>query len=109
MPANLRAGRPYNNDAIALPPGDIQILIVVADDMTFVEHLGNAERPHAAVNRPITSVHRPSGWSRSYVLASLRALHLDPTAVAGAPSHQDDPGATAPAAPKNRQLDRQAG
>ena len=22
-------------------------------------------------------MHRPSGWSRSYVLASLRALHLD--------------------------------
>ena len=45
--------------------------------MTFVEHPGNAGRPHAAVNRPIASLHRPSGWSRSYVLASLRALHLD--------------------------------
>ena len=44
---------------------------------TFVEHLGNAGRPHAAVNRPIASMHRPSGRSRSFVLASLRALHLD--------------------------------
>ena len=76
MPASLRAGRPYNNDVTALPTGDIQIPIVVADDIMFVEHLGNAERPHAAVNRPITSLHRPSGRSRSYVLASLRALHL---------------------------------
>ena len=54
----------------------IQITIVVADDTMLVEHPGNAERPHAAVNRPIARVHRPSGWSRSYVLASLRALHL---------------------------------
>jgi hypothetical protein len=76
MPASLRAGRPYNTDATALPTGDIQILIVVADDTMFVEHLGNAERPHAAVNRPIASLHRPSGWSRSLVvLASVRALH----------------------------------
>jgi len=67
VPASLRAGRPYNTDATALPTGDIQIPIVVADDMTFVERLGNAERPHAAVNRPIASVHRPSGWSRSLV------------------------------------------
>jgi Transposase IS116/IS110/IS902 family len=77
VPASLRAGRPYNNDATALPTGDIQIPIVVADDAMFVERLGNAERPHAAVNRPIASLHRPSGWSRSFVLASLRALHLD--------------------------------
>ena len=79
MPASLRAGRPYNTDAIALPEptGDIQITIVVADDITFVEHPGNAERPHAAAHRPIPSLHRPSGWSRSFVLASLRALHLD--------------------------------
>ena len=79
MPASLRAGRPYNTDATALPvpTGDTQITIVVADDTTFVEHPGNAGRPHAAVNRPIASLHRPSGWSRSFVLASLRALHLD--------------------------------
>ncbi len=77
LPARPRAGRPYNTDATALPPGDTQARIVVADDTTFVEHLGNAGRPHAAVNRPIASLHRPSGWSRSFVLASLRALHLD--------------------------------
>ena len=33
VPASLRAGRPYNNDATALPTGDIQIPIVVADDI----------------------------------------------------------------------------
>jgi hypothetical protein len=57
--------------------GDTQIPIVVAGDTTFVEHPGNAGRPHAAARRPIPSLHRPSGWSRSFVLASLRALHLD--------------------------------
>ena len=78
VPASLRAGRPSNTDATALPAhGGHPITIVVADDTLFVEHLGNAGRPHAAVNRPIASVHRPSGWSRSFVLASLRALHLD--------------------------------
>ncbi len=78
-PASFRAGRPYNTDTIALPEltGDIRITIVVADDITFVEHPGNAERPHVAADRPTPSLHRPSGWSRSYVLASLRALHLD--------------------------------
>ena len=59
MPASLRAGRPYNNDATALSTGDIQIPIVVADDMIIVEHPGNAERPHAAANRPTTSPHQP--------------------------------------------------
>ena len=52
-------------------------MIVVADDITFVEHPGNAGRPNAVVDRPIASLHRPSGWSRSFVLATLRALHLD--------------------------------
>ncbi len=61
-----------------------QITIVVADETTFVEHLGNAGRPHAAVSRPIASLHRPSTLSRSYVLASLRALHLDRRLRAGA-------------------------
>ena len=42
-------------------------MIVVADDITFVEHPGNAERPNAVVDRPIASLHRPSGWSRSLV------------------------------------------
>ena len=50
----------------------------------FVEHPGNAGRPHAAAHRPIPSLHRPSGWSRSFVLASLRALHLDQRLPAGA-------------------------
>ena len=49
---------------------------VVADD-EFVEHPGNAGRLRTIKPRPIASMHRPSGWSRSYVLASLRALHLD--------------------------------
>ena len=49
---------------------------VVADD-EFVEHPGNAGRPRTIKPRPIASMHRPSGWSRSFVLASLRALHLD--------------------------------
>ena len=85
-PAGPRAGRPYNTDATALPTGDTRITIVVADDNAFVEHPGNAGRPQAAVNRPIASVHRPSGWSRSYVLASLRALHLDQHLRPGATS-----------------------
>ena len=79
------AGRPSNTDATALPTGDTRITIVVADDTTFVEHLGNAGRPHAAVSRPIASLHRPSGPSRSFVLASLRALHLDRRLRPGAP------------------------
>ena len=55
VPASLRAGRPSNTDATALPAhGGHPITIVVADDTTFVEHLGNAGRPHAAVNRPIS-------------------------------------------------------
>jgi hypothetical protein len=87
-PASPPVGRPYNTDATALPAGDIQIPIVVADDMTFVEHPGNAERPHAAAHRPIPSLHRPSGWSRSLVLASLRALHLDQRLRSGA-RHQE--------------------
>src|SRR4051812_8426213 len=49
---------------------------VVADD-EFVEHPGNAGRLRTIKPRPIASMHRPSGWSRSFVLASLRALHLD--------------------------------
>ena len=59
VPASHRAGRPSNTDATALPVhGGHPITIVVADDITFVEHLGNAGRPHAAVNRPISSVHQ---------------------------------------------------
>ena len=59
------------------PRGTSKSRLLSPTTSTFVEHPGNAERPHAAVNRPIASVHRPSGWSRSFVLASLRALHLD--------------------------------
>ena len=58
------------------PRGGHPIRDVVADD-EFVEHPGNAGRPRTIKPRPIASMHRPSGWSRSYVLASLRALHLD--------------------------------
>ena len=117
MPASLRAGRPYNNDATALPTGEIQIPIVVADDMMFVEHLGNAERPHAAVNRPIASVHRPSGWSRSFVLASLRALHLDQRMRSGAlrakralttEAHTGNAGSLATVPPAGNRCGRQA-
>ena len=78
VPASFRAGRPYNTDATALSAcGGHPIPIVVADDTTFVEHPGNAGSPHAAADRPIESLHQPSGWSRSFVLAALRALHLD--------------------------------
>ena len=78
-----------NTDGTAFPAhGGHPITIVVADDTTFVEHPGNAGRPHAAVNRPIASLHRPSGWSRSYVLASLRALHLDQRLRPGAPRQE---------------------
>jgi hypothetical protein len=48
VPASIRAGRPWNTEATALPPGGHPIRIVVADDKRFVEHLGNAGRPHAA-------------------------------------------------------------
>jgi hypothetical protein len=75
VPASVRAGRPSNTDATALPTGGHPIRIVVADDTSFVEHPGNAGRPHAATDRPTTTLHRPSGSSRSYVLAPLRALH----------------------------------
>ena len=59
-----------------LPAGDTQSRLLSPTTTPFVEHLGNAGRPHRP-RRPITSLHQPSGWSRSYVLASLRALHLD--------------------------------
>jgi hypothetical protein len=52
VPASTRAGRPSNTDATALPAhGGHPITIVVADDQRFVEHLGNAGRPHAAADR----------------------------------------------------------
>jgi hypothetical protein len=56
---------------------DTQITIDVADDMVFVEHLETLGGPPRAVNRPIPKLHRSSGWSssRSFVLASLLALH----------------------------------
>jgi len=89
MPARTGAGRPQNTDATALPlNGGHPITIVVADDTSFVEHPGNAGRPHVA-DRPITTLHRPSGWSRSYVLASLRALHLDQRLRPGAVRRTD--------------------
>ena len=52
---------------------------------TTVEHPGNAGRPRTTTASAHTSMHRPSGWSRSYVLASLRALHLDQRLRPGAP------------------------
>jgi len=89
VPASICAGRPSNTDASALPAhGGHPITIVVADDTTFVEHPGNAGRPHAAINRPITSVHRPSDRSRSLVARPrlrLRARHLTNTGGPGAP------------------------
>jgi hypothetical protein len=48
MLTSIRAGQPHNIDAIALPPGGHPNKIVVADDTRFVEHPGNAGRPHAA-------------------------------------------------------------
>src|SRR5207244_9978963 len=59
VPASIRAGRPSNIDATALPThGGHPITIVVADDTRFVEHLGNAGRPHPATSRAITSQNR---------------------------------------------------
>ena len=84
MPASIRAGRPSNTDATALQLGGHPIKNVVADDSSFVVHLGNAGRPHAVASRPISSLHRSSGWSRSFVFASLRALHLDHRLRSGA-------------------------
>ena len=52
MLTSTRAGQPQNIDAIALPPGGHPNKIVVADDKKFVEHPGNAGRPHAAANQP---------------------------------------------------------
>ncbi len=60
-----------------------RVLLAAADD-EFVEHPGNAGRPRTIKPRPIVSMHRPSGWSRSFVLASLRALHLDQRLRSGA-------------------------
>jgi hypothetical protein len=42
VPASIRAGRPSNTEPTALPcHGGHPIQIVVADDTTFVEHLGD--------------------------------------------------------------------
>jgi hypothetical protein len=49
---------------------------VVADD-GFLEHPGRARRPTPSGLGLISSMHRASGRSRSFVLASLPALHLD--------------------------------
>jgi hypothetical protein len=59
-------------------PGGHPIKIVVADDTSFVEHLGNAGRPHAVANRYISG--RPLGHQaphRPYVVtgASLCTQH----------------------------------
>jgi hypothetical protein len=72
--------RPRTHDRGGHPIRD-----VVADDK-FVEHPGNAGHLRTITPRPNTSMHRPSGWSRSYVLASLRALHLDQHLRPGATS-----------------------
>jgi hypothetical protein len=63
-------------------------MIVVADDTSFVEHRGNAGRPHAVGSWLISSMRHPLGWSRSFVLAALRALHLDQRLRAGAFSNE---------------------
>ena len=72
--------RPRTHDRGGHPIRD-----VVADD-EFVEHPGNAGRPRTIKPRPIASMHRPSAWSRWFVLASLRALHLDQHPRPGASS-----------------------
>jgi len=62
--ASTRAGWPLNTDATALPQGGHPIKIVVADENNFVEHPGNAGRPHVVSNRNITSVHQLFSCSR---------------------------------------------
>jgi hypothetical protein len=59
MPAGLWPDGLVTLTRPRFPRGDTRITIVVADDTTFVEHLGNAGRPHAAVSRTIASLHRP--------------------------------------------------
>lgn len=89
MLTSTRAGQPHNTDAIALPSGGHPNTIVVADDTTFVEHRGNAGRPHAAANHPS---HTP-GQRRS---SSLRCKTTTPTDTN--PNTTTD---TNPHAPKN--------
>jgi hypothetical protein len=84
MPANLRAERPYNNDATTLLTGDIQIPIVVADDTTFVEHPGKRRAPPRR-RQPAHRPFAPALGLVKVVLASLRALHLDQRLRPGAP------------------------
>jgi len=62
MPAGTRAGRPSNTDATAAPNGGHPTSIVVADDTSFVAHLGNAGRPHR--RRQPTNTDRPDQDSR---------------------------------------------
>ena len=62
MPAGTRAGRPSNTDATAAPNGGHPTSIVVADDTSFVAHLGNAGRPHR--RRQPTNTYRPDQDSR---------------------------------------------
>jgi hypothetical protein len=66
VPASIRAGRPHNTDATALPTtGGHPITIVVADDTNIVEHPGNAGRPHAAASRAIAKPRRNRYWTRA--------------------------------------------
>lgn len=64
MHASVRAGRPYNTEPTAAPTGGHPISIVVADDTTFVEHLGNAGRPfrrHQPTNTKTLTSRAPTG------------------------------------------------
>jgi transposase len=66
VPASIRAGRPSNTDATALPTtGGHPITIVVADDTNNVEHLGNAGRPHAATSRAKAKPATGTCWTRA--------------------------------------------
>ena len=78
-PPASRAGRPLPHPTPTAPPSSSRGTPdhdCCRRRHHFVEHPGNAGRPHAA-HRPIASLHRPSGRSKLFLLASLRALHLD--------------------------------
>jgi hypothetical protein len=84
---------PSNTDATALPTnGGHPITIVVADDTTFVEHLGNAGRPHPAPSRTTTS-HNRSPHQRSQTSRDNTALTRAPhTGNAGLRTRPDRRG-----------------
>ena len=75
-PRSVTAGIPEHSHPVPVVVRS-RFAVEPAPDQIEIDDGSSRHRPHAVVDQPIASLHRPSGWSRSFVLAPLRALHLD--------------------------------